>query len=99
MHTKQNSIRNLPTIRPELAVQGMGGPIANGLLRGAVWTKHASPYARARIGVSLRSANDQAAELWETVSHAVLWLCGSTALWGWNSKLPTGKAVSPLPRA
>ena len=76
MIAKPNAIEELPVMNSGLRVQGMGGPVAQVVLVRVVPTQHGAPSARAHVWIGLRSADDWAGEFWETLSYAVIWLCG-----------------------
>jgi len=76
MNAKTNSIGCLPATNSALRVQGLDGPVPRVALAHTVWIRSAALSARPQLGIGWHSADDQAGEFWETLSYAVIWLCG-----------------------
>jgi hypothetical protein len=73
MNAKPNPIGILRTMNSGLRVQGLGGRVA---LASAVLARPAPPPAKACLSRFSCSADDRAEDFWETLSYAVIWLCG-----------------------
>ena len=84
MNRKQSSIEAVMTMRSCPDVRGMAGPVAYEHLRAVsrpgARIFHAPVQAGTRNGVSLRANDYYAREFWETLSYAVIWLCGLTGI-------------------
>ena len=77
----RNSIEEVPTINSCLPLRGLSvRPVAYDVLGRVVRTQRGPLLARAPARVGLPSAHGRAGESWETLSYAVLWLCGLSGI-------------------
>ena len=76
MSAKPNSIETLPTLSSELRVHVFGEPLARVVIVGAVGAPETAPSTQATFGPGWRSSEARTGEFWETLSYAVIWLCG-----------------------
>ena len=59
-----------------LRVQRVDEPVAGVALVRVIRTQDAARLPKAGLSSAWRWADDQAGEFWETLSYAVIWLCG-----------------------
>jgi len=76
MTVNPNAIKELPMMSPGRRTLCLGEPVAHVALVRPVRAQHVVAWAWIHPWVRLHSAEDSAAEFWETLSYAVLWLCG-----------------------
>jgi hypothetical protein len=80
MNAKPNSIGILPVMRSGLRVQGLHGPVASDVRLCAVRIQGTAPAAKRKLRAVMPSVDGRVGELWETLSYAVLRLCGLTGI-------------------
>src|SRR5215467_12921996 len=76
MNAKRNSIDTATMSRPSAHVRCLVGPVAYDVSVRIVRTQSAPPPASTRPSIALRAAGNYCREFWETLSYAVMWLCG-----------------------
>ena len=76
MNAKPNSIAEVLALNSRLRVRSMGEPVMQIVLVRLDRTQHSAPSSQTSSSSGARLADDWSAEFWETLSYAVIWLCG-----------------------
>jgi hypothetical protein len=80
MNAKPAWIEETPPMNARLRIQYSVEPVAGIVGVRVARPQHAAPAAKPRPAKRLPSADNWAAEVWETLSYAVIWLCGLVAI-------------------
>jgi hypothetical protein len=81
MNVKAEAIGITPGLIVTDRIRAQYKPVASVALRRGVLRENLAMSLRPRGSTVLRSTEDRAEEIWETITYAAIWLCGLTEIW------------------